>query len=337
MATPTLRALRKRFADARIVGLMRPYVAETLAGNPHLDDVLLYDHRSAELHGRFWATVRHLRAERFDIAVLLTNSIRSALLARLGGVKRRVGYAREGRGVLLNDLLPVRRSRGGYQPAPVIDYYLALAYHLGAAREDYGLELFVPPACAEEADRLWTRLGFAADDRVVTFNPGAAYGGAKRWPSNHFANLARLLVDRHDARVLVLCGPNERGFARYIADASARPRHVRSMADERISLGLSMELVRRSTLLVTTDSGPRHFAAPFGTPAVSLFGPTHIEWTETYYDLETKLQKKLPCGPCQQRECPLGHQQCMTDLSVDDVYRAAAWRLNTDTEHRSAG
>ncbi len=82
--------------------------------------------------------------------------------------------------------------------------------------------------------------------------------------------------------------------------------------------------VRRASLLVTTDSGPRHFAGPFGTPVLALFGPTHIGWTRTYHPLAVHLQHPVPCGPCQRPVCPEGHHRCMTELEPAVVFRAAA-------------
>ena len=94
-----------------------------------------------------------------------------------------------------------------------------------------------------------------------------------------------------------------------------------------LSLGLSKAAVRRIDLLVTTDSGPRHFAAAFDRPVVTLFGPTHIEWTETYHPRAVNLQKKLPCGPCQLRVCPLEHE-CMVRLTPEEVFTAAEGLLH---------
>ena len=124
------------------------------------------------------------------------------------------------------------------------------------------------------------------------------------------------------AGVLVLCGPAERDTAARIAAEANRPAVV-SLADGPLSLGLTKAAVRRLALLVTTDSGPRHFAAAFEVPVVTLFGPTHIAWTETYYPKVVHLQKPVPCGPCQQRTCPLGHHRCMTGLMPTEVYAAA--------------
>lgn len=327
MATPTLRALRRRFPEARIDGLMRPGVAAALDGNPWLNHTILHDHRSKDPALTTWGVMGQIRQTRYDMGILLTNSFRTSLMAWLTGIRRRVGYAREGRGLLLNDRLRPERDRRGYIPSPVIDYYLALAYHVGAEKESYAMELFTSDEDERQADQLWAKFGFAKEEHVAVLNPGAAFGAAKRWPSEYFSDLARRLVDQHDMRVVILCGPSERGFARFIQDAALRPRMVRSLADEQVSLGLSKAIVRRASLLVSTDSGPRHFGPAFGVPVVSLFGPTHIEWTNTYFSQETMLQKKLPCGPCQQRVCPLGHLRCMTELSVDEVYQASVHRL----------
>jgi len=90
-----------------------------------------------------------------------------------------------------------------------------------------------------------------------------------------------------------------------------------------LSIGLTKACVRRADLLVTTDSGPRHFAAAFGRPVVTLFGPTHIAWTETYQPAALHLQKTVPCGPCQQRVCPEGHHRCMRELLPAEAFAAA--------------
>src|SRR5206468_2935882 len=152
-------------------------------------------------------------------------------------------------------------------------------------------------------------------------NPGAAFGAAKHWPVAYFAELARRLADDRGCGVLVLCGPSERDLARQIVSGAGRAG-VGSLADRALSLGLTKACVRRRDLLVTTDSGPRHFGSAFGRPVLTLFGPTHIAWTETYHPRSVHLQKTVPCGPCQQRVCPLDHR-CMKELLPDEVFEAA--------------
>ncbi len=306
MATPAVRALRQGHPTARLVAVARPYVLDVLGGAPWFDAILPFER----------GVSRQLRREQIDLAVLFPNSFRSALVAWIGGCRRRIGFRRYGRGFLLTDRLePLRDGRGQLKPTPILDDYNLLAQRAGCPWPGCRMELFTTPADEEAADRVWQRHGLRGE--VICLNPGAAFGAAKHWPAESFARLARDLVARRGCRVLVLCGPSERDLARAIEQAG-----VNSLADEALSLGLTKALVRRCALLVTTDSGPRHFAAAFGRPVVTLFGPTHIAWTETYYRSAIHLQKKVPCGPCQLRVCPLDHA-CMRQLGPEEVLRAA--------------
>jgi heptosyltransferase-2 len=183
------------------------------------------------------------------------------------------------------------------------------------------MRLFTTQADELAADKVWQRFGLQRANPVIALNPGAAFGAAKHWPVEHFAELARRLIDERRAAVLVLCGPNERAMARQIvADSKRQTAH--SLADESISLGLLKALIRRVDLLITTDSGPRHFAAAFDRPVITLFGPTHIAWTETYFAKALHKQVAVECGPCQLRACPLDHR-CMKLLTPGDVFETA--------------
>jgi heptosyltransferase-2 len=335
MATPALRALRHHFRGAGIVGVLKPYVAGVLEGGDWFDEQIL-------AHGGAWtqgvaATAWKLRRRRIDLAVLLPNSFRTALTAWLGGCRRRVGYARYGRSVLLTDALePAREPDGRLQVRPILDAYNALAEHLGCAPPGHDLELFTTSTDEAAADAVWERGGFDAYPEVICLNPGAAFGAAKHWPSDYFAELARDLAVRRGSSVLVLCGPAEREQARAIAVLAAHPA-VHALADlterggvgggPRLGLGLTKACVRRADLLVTTDSGPRHFAHAFDRPVVTLFGPTHIDWTETYHPRAIHLQKQVACGPCQRRVCPLDHR-CMKQLTPAEVFTAAEGLLH---------
>jgi heptosyltransferase-2 len=326
MSTPTLRALRRSFPEATIDAIIKPGVFPTLDGCPWLDHRILFDPRAAQARHRTPALLSHLRSNPYDLALILPNSFRSALLAWLGGCRRRAGYARGGRGWLLTDRLTPRRDRRGrFVPVPAVEYYLDLARRVGCRIDSTRLELFTTDADERAADRAWDDLGLPRDSPVVCLNTGGAFGPAKSWPVEHFASLARRLADEAVVDCLVLCGPSEREAARAIVARAGHPRVV-SLADQPPGIGLSKACVRRSALLVTTDSGPRHFAAGFGVPVVSLFGPTHIAWTRTYHPHAVHLQQPVPCGPCQQGICPQGHHRCMVDLDPDRVF-AAALRL----------
>lgn len=320
MATPAIRALREHFSSARILAVCRPYVMGVLEGAPWFDVVLPHDRKGPWPH-RWPSVAWRLRRERIDCAVLFPNSFRSAWTAWLGGCARRIGFARGARGWMLTDrLASLLDEQGRFKPTPVIDDYNRLAVAAGTPDPGYRMELFTTLADESAADRVYARFEIAPMDDVICLNPGAAFGAAKFWPTESFAKLAQDLIATHGCKVLVLCGPSEREQAREIATLANRPQ-IYTLADEALSLGLTKALVRRTTLLVTTDSGPRHFAAAFNRPVVSLYGPTFIEWTRTYFDKEINLQRKVPCGPCQLRVCPTDHA-CMRTLSPREVLDA---------------
>lgn len=317
MATPAVRALHQRFPTAEIIGICKPYVRGVVEGSPWFRRLVDLDSKGP-WSKRWPGAATTLWRENIDIAILFPNTFRSALVAWLAGCRRRVGFVRYLRGPLLTDRLqPLRDGRGRYTPTPIIDDYNRLVEKVGCPSPGYRMELFVTPADEERADQVWEKFSLQRFGQVACLNPGAAFGAAKHWPAENFAEVARDLVRRRASGVLVLCGPNERQLARDIV-ARANVPGVFSLADEKLSLGLTKALVRRADLLVTTDSGPRHFAGAFDVPVVTLFGPTHIAWTETYSSRAIHLQKTVPCGPCQLRVCPLDHR-CMNELSPAEV------------------
>jgi heptosyltransferase-2 len=204
--------------------------------------------------------------------------------------------------------------------------YNRLALQAGAPVESLQMELFTNRVDESQADRVWHEAGFTNRPEVIALNPGGAFGTSKLWPAEHFAELARRLVDERGSQIMVLCGPSERDLARQIVRIVNRPQVV-SLADQPVSLGLTKACIRRCDLLISTDSGVRHFAAAFNKPVVALFGPTFINWTNTYFPLEIRLQRRVQCGPCQRRECHLDHR-CMKDLAPSEAFRAAVQLLN---------
>jgi len=322
MATPTLRAISQRFGShAKIVGVMRPYVAEVLEGTTWLDGYALYDPKSVDRSLSSQSLVRRLRSMKLDSIVMLTNSLRTGVIGWLSGARQRVGYVRNGRGPLLTDKLYQPRDGRRFRPVSAVDNYLDLAKHLGCQNVSRELELATTRANEEAADRVWNKLGLSGGDETIVLCPGSAFGPAKHWPTEHFGELARRIVDSQTCNVLVACGPAERENAREITRLAGRDRVV-SLADEPLSIGLTKACLRRSRLAVATDSGPRHLAAGFAVPTIALFGSTDPRWSINYNPNEIRLNETVPCGPCVQRVCPLGHHRCMQDLRVERVFNA---------------
>lgn len=328
MATPALRALRRRFPPPdRLVGVLRPYVAPVLDGLGWLDDLIPYDYRCSDAALRPRRVIQRIRHQQLDLVVHLTNSLRTALIAWWAGVPERVGFVRNGRALFLTRPIPLASPNDSGRLSTV-DQYLQLAYGVGCTAESPRLQLAITHSERAVADRAWQELGLEGMRRIVSLNTGGAYGAAKHWPAESFAQLARRLVEDHsDLSVLVLCGPTERRTALRIELEADHPR-VTSLAGQPLSIGLTKAAVARSHLMVTTDSGPRHLAAAFRVPTTALFGPTDPQATWNYHPGEVVVRRDLACSPCGKRTCPLGHHRCMRELTVDQVYRAVDKQLS---------
>lgn len=323
MATPTLRLLRQADPSGELVGIYRGPILETLAGTSLLDKCLADQTHGKKSWREQWQFIRRLQREEFDEILLLTNSFRTAAVTALARIPRRIGLARDGRGWLLtHSLAPTSRT----EPNPALDEYLRVArFALGedqpqAGEPDRRLQLALTRADLLQYEDFATR-HCLDEGQYVCLNSGGAFGAAKHWPVESFAELALRIVREINLPVVMLCGPAERDLARDFVTRTQHPR-IFSLAEEALGIGLSKAIVKHARAMITTDSGPRHFAAAFDVPVLTLFGPTHIAWSETHYPRAKHLQLSLDCGPCQQRTCPLGHHRCMRDLSVSQVYQA---------------
>ena len=326
MSTPLLRAVRGHFgARARITGVLKPMFAELLEGTPWLDEMVFYDRRSKDPARRFRAVARRLRADRADIALIVPNSLSTAALAFMGGARRRVGFARHGRRLLLTD--PLIPARDGFRIRPVstAEHAMELAERIGVPRQPLALELATTPADETLADAVLARLfpGHDPSAPLVVFNDNGAFGPSKSWGAERFAALGRWLTERvPGARILVHCGPGDRDDARAI-ERQAGLAAVRSLADEAaLPFGLAKAVIRRADAVVTTDSGPRHIAAAFRRPTVVLHGPMDPRLSRSEEPQLVELWLDLACSPCGRRTCPLVHHDCMRLLAVDDVGRS---------------
>ena len=335
MATPTLRALRRRFPQAAITAIARPHLVPLLGGSDWLTRSIPWEHHGPGWIARTWKLVRQLRREKLDLTLVLRNSGFAAGIARLSNSRELVGYARRGSRMFLTRSLAAPRDAGHFTPISAVDYYLALAYAAGCGAEPKHLELSVTPADRQAADAIWDNLGLPDPRQVVLLNIGGAYGNAKHWPREHSLDLSRRLAGDLGLTVVILCGPSERASAAALAQRAAHPRVV-SLAGEDVSFGPTKAIIQRARLVISTDSGPRHIAAAVGTPTITLFGPIDPRWSENYQSDAIKLHLPLDCSPCGRRTCPLKHHRCMRDLTPDLVLEAVHAQLAAECRPRAA-
>jgi heptosyltransferase-2 len=322
MATPAIAALREACPRAKLILLGRPGPLATVGDGDFCDETIA-------IQRGFGETIRTARAIRragpIDLAVLLPNSFRSAVTARLGGARRVVGYRRDGRSWLLSDgPTPPRTQDGSLRVYPARQYYIDLAEYLGAAVTNRQLCLAFDSSLAEA---LLREVDFDSGRPLVMLNPGGAFGPSKLWPTQRYADLADRLIDAHDAQIILNAAPGEQPLAAAVAEAMTGPVLL-DFSRRDNSIPLLKSLLARCDLLVTNDTGARHIGLACGAAVVTLFGSTDPAWTTLDAPRERLVCTTVDCAPCQQKHCPLPpgprFHQCMTSIGVDTVYDAAA-------------
>jgi len=323
MATPLVRTLRESLPRARLTLLVLPSGAQVLEGLGGVDEVIVY-RRKDEHAGLFGMRrlAKDLRRHRFDLAISCPNSFSQALLLRMAGIPRRLGWSYGGRGFLLTDRL-VPEMRGHRRvPRPMPQYYLDLARHMGCEVLSARAKLATTPAGEDEATTFLAERGVAAGTPLVGFNIGAAFGPSKLWTARGFAGVAAGLRRSYGMRPVVLCGPGEETIGRDVEDAVAGD--VVRTSDRVLSINGLKALVKRLALLVTTDTGPRHFAVAFDVPYVCVMGSTDPMMTDQPESRGEVVRREplLDCMPCHEKVCPLVHHKCLEDLTPAQVLAA---------------
>jgi heptosyltransferase-2 len=319
MATPTVRCLARHFPHSSLHAVIRTYASGVLKNNPWLDEIVACDDKS--LPG-MKDLLRKIGRIGPDCAILLPNTLRSALLLKIAGVKKIFGYKINHRSLFLTGGPRPIRDEGKIIPRPMTDYYLEICRWLqltpsASARP----ELFIGTDEQDIADQLLAQYGIGSDDLVVGLNPGAKFGSSKCWPPKHFARLAERIETQLRAKPLLFVGPGEEGIAQEIVQASSAD--IINTAPNRIGLDLLKPMIRRCQLLITNDTGPRHYAVALDVPVVVIMGSTDPRYTASNLEKTIVLQHRdLDCVPCHKKTCPYQHE-CMQSIHPEEVFAAA--------------
>ena len=330
MATPALAALRRHFATSTLLAAAPAPFAPLVSAVPGIDEVVPLPAGRGLVRVR--ADAEATAGARADLVVLLTNSFGSALAARRAGVPERWGYRADARGWLLTRRVS-RRHRGGPQGRHHSHYYLRLLDALGIAATEQPASIDVPAAWRERALALLAGRGADPSRPVVGLAPGAAYGGAKRWPPAHVARLVQALADRTEATMVLVGAAGDRETGHEIesrvrdtagaASGSGRLVNLIGATDLPTLAGLAVH----ARAFVSNDSGAMHLAAAVGTHVIALFGPTN-EHATSPLGPHTLLVEDVFCRPCLLRECPIDHR-CMKRITPDAVFAAVTPHLST--------
>ncbi|SMP59218.1 lipopolysaccharide heptosyltransferase II [Noviherbaspirillum suwonense] len=316
MAQPLLQLLRRQHPDSPIDVLAPGWVAPVWRAMQEVDTVIEapFRHGALQLRER-WAFARQLRKRAYGAAYVLPNTLKFALIPWLAGIPKRVGYRGEMRYGLLNVVHRDERK----PKRPMVSFYAALASAPVAVAPPPGA-LPRPALSASAAQQAYAleQAGLDASRPLLVFAPGAEFGSAKRWPAVHFAELANTVLEKLPDMQIALLGS---GKDRPVCDEIvALAPAVHNLAGS-TSLDQAIALIAASRAVVSNDSGLLHIASALNRAIVALYGPTDPAHAPPFSDVAQSLWLHLECSPCRKRECPLGHHNCMRQMSADMVWQ----------------
>jgi heptosyltransferase-2 len=327
MALPALRAARKRFPEAEIAIVARPYVADIYRDQAICNQLIAYDPKG--LHSGIFGRERlasELRALKFDVALLLQNAFDAAWLAWRANIPERIGYARDGRSFLLTKAVSLPRH--GEIPTHEKFYYLELLRRAGwldSLQDETFIEMRVPEEKRRSAEEFLCESGVPRGALRIAIGAGASYGSAKCWPPLRFAEVANRLQAEADADVILFGTSAEADVATAISAAMHRaPVDLTG----KTAIADLPALLSQCHLFIGNDSGAMHVAAAVGLPVIAVFGPTDSEGTAPVTPRCNIVQQKPYCSPCFLRRCPTDHR-CMTAITPDMVEAAASSWLSS--------
>jgi len=321
MTIPALRQLRRLFPDAHITLATRAWAEGLFADSDFLDDLQV--HEGSGLRSVV-QQVRQWRKRNFDLAILLPNSLETALVASLARVPLRIGYATDGRQALLTHPLALPEWR---ESKHEVFYYLKIVAELEwlvkqeqsflNTQPDGSLE--VSEARKSTARDFLRARGVREGNLLVALCPGSINSRAKRWPAERYAALADRLIDELGAQVLLVGSNAEAGVSQEVSEQMSNQPLTLTGQTDLAELVATLSLV---DLLVTNDTGPAHIASALGRPTLVIFGPTNPLTTRPFSPLGEIVRKPPDCAPCMLRDCPIDHR-CMTAITPADVFERA--------------
>ena len=321
MAQPLLMRLKQRFPNAVIDVYAPPWVAPLLRRMPEVNEVIVnpFAHGEVRLRER-WQAARQLRAHAYDQALVLPNSLKSALLPFFAGIPQRTGFVGEMRYGLLNDT----HALDELATPLMVERFARLAE---PQRQALTRPLPLPCLSVNEKQRDATlhRLNLSTQTPIIAFCPGAEYGPAKRWPEAHFATLAQTL-HAQCFQIWLFGSSKDQPLGDALNDASGKL--CRNLCGA-TNLDEAVDLLSCARLVVTNDSGLMHIAAALNLPLIAIYGSSSPEFTPPLSTKARIVSLNLECSPCFKRECPLKHLNCLRHLEPSLIHEKILRLLET--------
>lgn len=317
MQIPALRELRRVFPDSHITLATRSWAKGIFEDADFIDEILTFEKTDSV----FKQAVKW-REKNFDAAILFTNSFESALVAKLGKVKKRFGYATDGRSFLLTDTFTVpvwkkTRHEIFYYINLIAETEKKLSETSNVSEISPRFELNVSQHRKENSRLFLCENKIDLSKKLVALCPGSTNSRAKRWQTDSYAKLNDTLKKELNAEVIIIGSKDELEVSEeIIKKAEIKP----ILLTGKTNLAEVTAILSVTDLLVSNDTGPAHISAALGTKTLVIFGPTNPLTTKPLY--AEIIRRDVECSPCMLRDCPIDHR-CMTQISSDEVFESA--------------
>ncbi|MDD5428227.1 MAG: lipopolysaccharide heptosyltransferase II [Candidatus Omnitrophica bacterium] len=319
LSTPVIKAVREVCPDGYIAFMARRHAYDILAGNPYLDEIIIYEKEGRDKgllkNIKF---IRSLRRKRFDIALVLHPTKRTHLLMALAGIPETVGYNKKW-GFLLTTRIPHTKQYGLKHE---IDYVLDILRYTGLEPKDRTLYMPVNSVSERNVDSIFEENGIKKGDLCIAINPGASCV-SKRWGVEKFAKAAAALAEKYKAKVIITAGADDKK----LGDKISSLLHDNCLnLSGRTSVADVASVLRRVKLFVSNDSGPVHIACAVGTPVIAIFGRSDRGLSPGRWgpvgNRDIILHKDVGCVECLAHNCRKGFK-CLEAVTVAEVLQAA--------------
>ena len=320
MSQPLLAAIKASYPHAVIDVLATPWVAPVYRACSEVNELIEADLRHGQLQwGLRRALAAQIKKRNYASCYVLPNSLKSALIPWLANIPARIGYQGELRRFLLTK---TKANSPKTQRIPMVEHYANLCTPSGNLNTTINPLHLVPMASALESARARLQAAGIQTDALVVLCPGAEYGPSKRWPTAHFAALAQSILNaKSTASVVLLGSPSDRAIGNAIVSSAASQSRTFNWCGA-TSLDEAIAIISLCSKVVSNDSGLMHIAAALQVPQVAIFGSSDPNHTPPNSAKASIISLHLPCSPCHQRECPLGHLNCLNQISPERVFAA---------------
>lgn len=314
LSTVLVRTIKEKFKDINITILAKRYIEELWFNNSNVDELISFD----DNFRGYFELIKNLHSRKFDTALLLPNSFSSVLITCIAGIKERIGYNTDVRGMLLTKRIQLNGTRKKH----LVYEYMEFAKIFGIDENVLKPELFVTDEEKNKANEILKNMG-SLNDLIIGICPGATYGEAKRWQKEKWIKVTLELTEKYNAKILIFGSLNENLL---LSEINNNLKNRGIIFPGNLNLRMLIALIDKCKIFISNDTGPMHIAASLKVPVVAIFGSSSPAWTGPLGDNNRILYRSIPCSPCFKRSCnkenPYECLNLITSLDVLDEVKS---------------